>query len=694
MVRFRAAGQILLSVIGWLQAVAAPRLRVPIRLWLAQAFLVLDMQRMMGAPASPFAVPLDAVWWMQTLHAVMQSDVGLVIQTVCPVLLAFGLLTRPAALGLLIQVATLPMPSPAAAFWGALLLWLLVAGPGPLSLDHLLGRGALLSPLPGAAAAARAMAWLRRGVPAVTVALRLWVATAILAPHLIMQPGMMLPPGPAMIASLPLAWAVAAALLLLAGLGTRWVALGLLLLVPFGQLAGTADVRLPWALLLLIVMVEGSGPLGIDRWLAARLRRIVAAPDPAGLPHVVVVGGGFGGVAAVQGLHHTACRITLIDQRNHHLFQPLLYQVATASLSPADIATPIRTILRSQPNVRVLLGEVTGVDAETRSVMLDRGSIPFDHLVIATGAQHSYFGRDDWAPVAPGLKTIEDSTAIRRRLLVAFEEAEAAEPGPGRDAWLTFVIVGGGPTGVEMAGAIAELARHGLSQEFRRIDPAGARVILVQSGPRLLPAFPEALSRDALHTLQALGVEVLLDSRVEDVTDAGATVSQHVIAARTVLWAAGVMASPAARWLGITPDRAGRVTVGPHLEVAGWDRVYAIGDTAASDGWSGQSVPGLAPAAKQGGAYVARVIRADLAGRPAPAPFRYRHFGSLATIGRKSAVADFGWIRVRGALAWWLWGAAHIAFLAGGRNRATVLVQWVWAYLTWRGGTRLITNRT
>jgi NADH dehydrogenase/putative oxidoreductase len=414
--------------------------------------------------------------------------------------------------------------------------------------------------------------------------------------------------------------------------------------------------------------------------------------DRTGLPHVVVVGGGFGGVAAVRGLRGAACRVTLIDQRNHHLFQPLLYQVATASLSPGDIATPVRAIFRGQDNARVVLGQVTGVDPAGKAVLLDRGRVPYDVLLLATGAQHSYLGHDDWAAFAPGLKTVEDGTAIRRNLLLAFEEAEGAATEAERRAWLTFVIVGGGPTGVELAGAIAELARHGLDQEFREIDPASAHVMLVQSGPRLLPAFPEALSDDAAAALRHLGVDVVLDSRVEAVSAAGVTVSGRIVAARTVLWAAGVMASPAAGWLGVKADRAGRVPVGPDLGVPGLDGVFAVGDTAASNGWAGAAVPGLAPAAKQGGAYVARVIRARLVGRPAPAAFRYRHLGSLATIGRQSAVADFGFVRVRGALAWWLWGAAHIAFLAGGRNRATVLVEWVWAYLTFRRGTRLITK--
>ena len=531
--------------------------------------------------------------------------------------------------------------------------------------------------------------------------LRVWLALvpvgiglSVLGATDAMRPGAVswLPHVPPMVASLAPWAALAAAGLLASGMACRLVALGLLVLVPLGQIAGPDDARLPWALLLALLIIHGAGPWSADGAFRSWLRRRRKPVDRSGLPHVVVVGGGFGGVAAVRGLRGAPCRITLLDQRNHHLFQPLLYQVATASLSPGDIATPVRAMFRSQDGVRVLLGEVTGVDSAAKAVLLGRSRIGYDHLIIATGARHSYLGHEEWSAFAPGLKTVEDSTAIRRRLLLGFEEAEGAGTEEERRAWLTFVIVGGGPTGVELAGAIAELARHGLEGEFEGFNPASARVLLVQSGDRLLPAFPKDLSADAARALKNLGVEVVLNTRVEEVTDVGVTMSGRQVQARTVLWAAGVMASPAAAWLGVEPDKAGRVKVGADLSVAGLEGVYVIGDTAASDGWAGKAVPGLAPAAKQGGAYVAGVIRARLAGRVAPAPFRYRHLGSLATIGRQSAVADFGLFRVRGTLAWWLWGAAHIAFLAGGRNRATVLVQWLWAYLTLRRGTRLITG--
>ncbi len=709
--RFRAAGRFLVASLSAVQAALSPWFDLAIRLWVAQAFLAVQVHGMMvvAGTGPRLAAPLDVSWLLSALHGVMGSSLGLVVQTACPLLLAFGLLGRPAAVAMLVQAALLPAmqaSGEARLFWAALLLRVVLVGPGALSLDHVLRRGVENSALPGAATAGVVLAWLRRvGGTTYQVALRLWLAAvpagaALAALHVTttMQPGVALglPELPGMVAALAPPVALGAALLLATGTLTRLTAVALLLLVPLGS-TGAPDVGLPWALLLGLLALHGAGPASVDGAMQVWLRRRAKPVDRMGLPHVVVVGGGFGGVAAVRGLHRAACRVTLVDRRNHHLFQPLLYQVATASLSPGDIATPVRELFRGQDNARVLLGEVTGIDRDGKAVLLRRGRIPYDLLVLATGAHHSYLGHDDWAPFAPGLKTIDDGTAIRRRLLLAFEEAEGAATEAERRAWLTFVIVGGGPTGVELAGAIAELARHGLEREFREFDPASAHVTLVQSGPRLLPAFPEILSEDAARALRRLGVDIVLDSRVEEVSADHVVIKAKVggsqnVAARTVLWAAGVMASPAAAWLGVEPDRAGRVPVGPDLGVPGLDGVFVVGDTAASDGWNGKPVPGLAPAAKQGGAYAARVIRTRLTGRPPPRPFGYRHLGSLATIGRQSAVADFGFIRVRGALAWWLWGAAHIAFLAGGRNRATVLVQWVWAYLTFRRGTRLITG--
>ena len=425
---------------------------------------------------------------------------------------------------------------------------------------------------------------------------------------------------------------------------------------------------------------------------------VPAGPAPARAPgsrvRIVIVGAGFGGLVAAQALAKAPVQVTVIDRRNYHLFQPLLYQVATAGLSPADIASPIRGILRHQANAEVIMARVTDVDRERREVLIDDGGrrIPYDYLVIAAGARHAYFGHDEWEEVAPGLKKIEDATAIRHRILVAFEKAETATDPEERRRLLTFVIVGGGPTGVEMAGAIAELAKKTLVKDFRTIDPASARVILVEGGPRVLTAFPEGLSAKARRSLEKLGVEVLTNTPVELCDAAGVVSAGKRIEARTILWAAGVQAAPVAKWLEAEKDRAGRVKVEPNLSVAGNPDIFVIGDCATVLQANGQPVPGVAPAAKQMGAYVARVIADRIAGKPMRAPFRYRNYGNFATIGRHAAVADFGWIQLSGYLAWLLWGAAHIYFLIGFRNRLAVMLDWMWAYVTYQRGVRLITG--
>lgn len=409
--------------------------------------------------------------------------------------------------------------------------------------------------------------------------------------------------------------------------------------------------------------------------------------------HVVVIGGGFGGLATVLGLRNAPVRITLIDQRNHHLFQPLLYQVATASLATSDIAWPIRWLLRSRSEVTTLLGTVVGVDASARRVLMHDGQgIDFDTLVIATGARHAYFGHDEWEPYAPGLKTIEDATTIRRRILLAFERAEREEDPQRRAALMTFVIVGGGPTGVELAGTIAELAHHTLRDEFRSIDPRTTRVVLIEAGSRILPGFLPELSAYARTALERLGVEVSLGQAVTACTAEGATFAGGLLPAATIIWAAGVQASPAAEWLGAPGDRAGRVQVEADLTVPGHPEIFVIGDTAAVKAADGTPVPGIAPAAKQEGRHVAKTIRARLAGDTAPRPFRYRHAGSLATIGKREAIVDFGWLKLRGRLAWWLWGIAHVYFLIGARNRLMVSLNWLWIYLRDQRSARLITQ--
>ena len=409
-------------------------------------------------------------------------------------------------------------------------------------------------------------------------------------------------------------------------------------------------------------------------------------------PRIVIVGAGFGGLAVAQSFRHADADITLIDRQNHHLFQPLLYQVATAGLSPADIAWPVRYLMRRQPNTRVLMGEIRAVDPVRKVVTLDAGPIAYDCLVLATGATHGYFGRDEWARYAPGLKTLDDATAMRRRLLLAFERAEMTSNPEENARLLTIVIVGGGPTGVELAGAVAELARRALARDFRSIDPRRTRVILVEAGPRLLANFPASLSRYTGRALEQLGVEVRLGQAVTHCDADGVRIGDETLRAGTVIWAAGVVASPPARWLGVAADRAGRVPVTPQLRAPGLEDVWVIGDAALAKNPDGAPQPGIAPVAKQQGRYVARAIAARIEGRAPPPPFEYRDRGLLATIGRKSAVIAWGRLRLRGWIAWWIWGAAHVYFLVSLRNRVIVVTQWLWSYVFFERGARLITG--
>ncbi|MBR1165243.1 NAD(P)/FAD-dependent oxidoreductase [Bradyrhizobium elkanii] len=410
-------------------------------------------------------------------------------------------------------------------------------------------------------------------------------------------------------------------------------------------------------------------------------------------PHrVVIVGAGFGGLEAAFGLAGAPVEITLIDRRNHHLFQPLLYQVATASLATSEIAWPIRYLLRDRPEVTTLFANVCGVDAAAKCVQLDDGgSIPYDTLVLATGARHAYFGHDEWEPFAPGLKTLEDATTLRRRILVAFERAERETDPAKRAALLTFVIIGAGPTGVEMAGTIADLAKDTLPQDFRHIDTRKARVVLIEAGSRVLAGFPDDLSAYAQASLEKLGVEVMLGDPVTECSADGVVFGGKKLEARTIVWAAGVRASRAAEWLNAPADRAHRLQVEPDLTVPGHPDVFAVGDTVTIKDPDGNPVPGIAPAAKQEGRYVAALIKARLDGKTLP-PFRYKHAGSLAQIGKKKAVIDFGWLKLRGSLAWWIWGLAHIYFLIGVRHRIAVAMNWLWIHTRDQRAARLITQ--
>jgi len=416
------------------------------------------------------------------------------------------------------------------------------------------------------------------------------------------------------------------------------------------------------------------------------------------MPRIVILGAGFGGLFAARRLASVEASVTVVDRHNYHLFQPLLYQVAAAGLPPSDIAWPIRSILSRQRNTSVVLGEVTGADTAARTVSLEHQTIGFDYLIVATGSTHSYFGHEDWAPSAPGLKNIDDATRIRRRILGAFERAEVAADDAERARLMRFVIVGGGPTGVELAGTIAELARHTLAADFRRVDPASARITLVEAGPRLLSNLKPELSDYAKRALEKLGVEVRLGEAVTDCDAGGVALGGQRIETATVIWAAGVKASPAARWLGAPADAAGRVLVAPDLSLPGEPDIFVIGDAAAVNNDDGTPVPGTAPAAKQQGRFVAGLIADRIAGesgrrRSAGSPaFRYRHFGHLATIGRRSAVIELRRFELKGRIAWWVWGIAHIYFLLGVPSPIVISIRWLWEYLTYGRGARLITG--
>jgi NADH dehydrogenase len=413
-------------------------------------------------------------------------------------------------------------------------------------------------------------------------------------------------------------------------------------------------------------------------------------PEFPSLPHIVIIGGGFGGLQAALGLGKVPARITLIDRNNHHVFQPLLYQVATAGLSPADIAAPIRHVLRRQRNTEVLMAEVTKIDLLERRVWMGSRFIEYDELILATGARHSYFGHEEWERYAPGLKTLTDATTIRRKILLAFEMAEMETDPIRREVLMTFVLVGGGPTGVEMAGALAELAKRALACDFRHIDPTFTRILLLEAGPRILSTFPEPLSQKAQKALERMGVTVRTGAPVEHIDAEGVVVAGERIACGTVLWTAGVAAKGVAEWLGAEADRAGRVKVCPDLSVPGHPHVFVIGDAAHVE-QDGKLLPGIAPVAMQQGRYTASVLRNRLLGRPAPGPFRYKDKGNLATVGRSFAIVNMGRLQFAGFFAWVFWMAVHIYYLIGFANRLLVMIQWAWAYFTFQRGARLIT---
>ena len=684
-------------------ALIAPFFDLLVRLFVAQAIFRSGVVKLSDWDTALDLARLEyPVSWMAPETAAI---VGVAIEVIAPILLLFGLFTRGAAFAIMTLLAVSQIeyiPVDLNLWLIAILGWYVFRGAGAFSFDRALASGLGGSALPFARSITAFFGFLtERLAPAWLLLVRVWLALALLVvAGTIEMPGweLVLPTGSFAGVNLPLALALAA--LLIAGFFVPVT--GLLLIAVASTLVVMGlhpDLTLYPMLLFGLLIVFGSGYLAIDRMISGWLERNVLFDRkyqdvPDHWPHIVVVGAGFGGLACVNRLKNLPVRITLIDRHNYHLFQPLLYQIATAALSPADVATPIRGMFSADGNVRVVLGEVSAIDSKAKTLTYGQNEISYDHLVLATGASHSYFGKDEWAPYAPGLKTIEDGVSVRGHVLRAFEKAEASNDPDRIKRLLTFVIVGGGPTGVELAGAIAELANQGLKDDFSQIDPTQAEVILVQSGERILPAFPEELSGHAASFLADLGVDIRLKSRVTDISADRVKIGDETeIATETVLWAAGVVASPAGKWLDAEADRAGRVAVDEYLRVTGHEQIFAIGDTAGSNGWDGDPVPGLAPAAKQAGAYVADYIQSQLLEEKAIKPFSYKHQGSLATIGRKSAVADFGFMKLHGAIAWWLWGAVHVGFLSGVRNRISVLVNWIWSYFTLQQGIRLITGK-
>lgn len=685
--------RVLTGLVATMAAVLQPWLDLAIRLWLAQAFLALQMHAMM---ADGNDAPLPA----GLLHDITGSYAGMAFQALCPVLLAIGLLARPAAMAMLLQALLLPPAGDTRLFWIALLLRVVVLGAGLLSMDRLLQGGARSLALPGAAAMHDAFDWLRRRLgPVYLLSLRLWLAAAPVgialaalsqAPAMRPGAGFWLPNVPAMVAELTPGVALLLAVLLAVGAGTRLAAVVLLVLVPFSQLA-TGDERLYWALLLAIVALHGAGPYSLDTGLAAWFGRRATPLDRSGWPHVVVVGGGFGGIATVRGLRAAPCRITLIDQRNHHLFQPLLYQVATAALAPTDIASPVRDVVRGAPGQRVLMETVTGIDTVGRRVLCGPRAVPYDTLVVSTGSKPSYFGHEDWAANAVGLKTLDDALTLRGQIMTAFEAAALADTEAERDRLLTFVLIGGGPNGVEMAGSIAGLAEEMLRRNYA-MPGARARIVVVEAGHRILSGFAPNLSEYSRGALESLGVEVRTGCKVTSVKPYLVETSGGPLQAGVIVWTAGTEATPVADWLGVTAEKGGLVAVGPDLQVPGLEGVFVIGDAALVHGRGGHELPALAPVAKQEGRFVARAIRRGVQGLPAAPLFRYRDYGTLATIGRNRGIAQIGPVQLTGFLGWLTWAVAHIFFLIGYRNRVLVSMQWVFAYVLNQRSGRLITG--
>ena len=676
------------GIAGSLERIGGAFVDLLVRLWLAKIFFVMGvlhaanwdstLQLYAGATTVPgFGTKLAAV-------------LGTGVELICPLFLIVGLATRVAAIPLLILAIAVELTDRTLGnhfLWIALLGILIVRGAGALSVDSLIGPHLAGSAIPLAASLRKIAAFKERYLlPPFELLVRVGIAW-LLWSHGFSHGS----------TTLQVIGFIICALFAL-GLATRLVALILAILsvALFFHTTSLGDLVLR-VLLFLNFAFYGAGPFSLDQaiwlWLKQLCPSVFGDRDwLAKAPRVVIVGAGFGGLTAAMSLRHAWANVTLIDKRNYHLFQPLLYQVATATLSPADIAQPIRGLLRDQRNCRVLMGDVTGVDSAQHEVLIGDLRIPYEYLVLATGARQSYFGHDEWAALAPSLKRVEDATTIRSRVLAAFEEAEACPDEAERRRLMTFVLIGAGPTGVELAGAIAELAHQSLSGDFRSIDPSTARVLLVQAGPIVLPAMPESLSRAATESLTKLGVEVMTHARVEAVDAGGVQIGDKRIEAGLVIWTAGVTASEASSWIKAEHDRASRIIVGPDLAVPNTTNVFALGDTSSCKGADGKPLPGLGAVAKQQGEYIAKLIRARIESHSSPGPFRYVDYGTMATIGRKSAVADLGFVKLSGSIAWWLWGLVHVSFLVDVRSRIAVVFDWFWSYLTYNRSVRLITT--
>lgn len=644
------------------------------------------------------------------LNPELAAFLGILAEVGGSISLLLGLFTRLGALAVLIlglaaqlYYVTLDVNL----FWIALMAGYVLRGPGPISLDHLLKHGLNRSPIPFATITTNFFDSTRLTFSGIyLLGLRIWLGLTFLLVSYkdfmsLNQVNFFESWFPIHSATLIFPhFAILISLLFFLGFSTRLLSLFVFILICLVFIPISIVVNpCYWMMAMGIFFGFGPGPFSIDYLILSLLKQRYPqfSDKPAfsleNLPRVVIVGAGFGGITCAKALRDIPVKISLIDRRNYHLFQPLLYQVATGGLSPADIAVPIRAIFKDQFNVEVLLGEVNAIDKENRMLHTQNSQISYDYLVIATGATHSYFGKDHWAPFAPGLKQIEDAISVRSKLVETFELAEIAVDENERKYLLTFVIIGGGPTGVELAGAIAELSRYGMEKNYRHFDPASAEIILIQSAPRIIPTYSEVISRSAQQSLEKMGVKILLNSRVEQVDEDGVIVNGQKIYTKSVLWAAGVTASPAAKWLDVDADQAGRVKVKQDLSIPNHANIFAIGDTASTFSWNGKPAPGIAQAAKQAGTHVAKIISQIIYNEPPIKEFKYKHLGMIATIGRKSAVAEFNYIKLRGAIAWWFWVFADIFFLVGARNRSSVILNWVWSYFTYRANNLLITQR-